>query len=181
MILVLTTYRTGSTNFCKDLAEQHKYENLDECFHENLPDLHKSVLRHLHKNKNCVVKLMPYHIEKSPINNLLDELLPLAEKVYVLIRKGFDLQCQSYYVCRETADWHNTFYEPKDIILDREKWQWCVNFLHNQYFELESIYRKIDNQLIYTHQFDQGKKYVRPVRWDKKPGFVNIDIEELFD
>ena len=71
MILVLTTYRTGSTNFCKDLAEQHKYENLDECFHENLPDLHKSVLRHLHKNKNCVVKLMPYHIEKSPINNLL--------------------------------------------------------------------------------------------------------------
>lgn len=124
---------------------------------------------------------MPYHIEKSPINNLLDELLPLAEKVYVLIRKDFDLQCQSYYVCRETADWHNTFYEPKDIILDREKWQWCVNFLHNQYFELESIYRKIDNQLIYTHQFDQGKKYVRPVRWDKKPGFVNIDIEELFD
>ncbi len=181
MILVLTTYRTGSTNFCKQLAEEHKYENLDEAFHENLLDLHKPVLRHLHKNKNCIVKLMPWHIKKSPIKNLLDELLPLAEKVYVLVRKDFDQQCQSYYIACYTKEWHNTFYEPKDIILERENWQRCVNFLHDEYLELETLYRKIDNQLIYTHQLDQGKKYDRPVNWTKKPGFVNIDIEELFD
>ena len=73
------------------------------------------------------------------------------------------------------------FINEKFLILERENWQRCVNLLHDEYLALETLYRKIDNQLIYTHQFDQGKKYDRPVRWNKKPGFVNIDIEELFD
>ena len=126
MILVLTTYRTGSTSFCKQLAEQHSYENLDEGFHEGVLDLHKPVLRHLHRNKNHVVKLMPYHIEKSPINNLLDELLLLAEKVYVLIRKDFDQQCQSYYICKRLGvDWHDQWEDKVDVTLDKDRWLWC--------------------------------------------------------
>ena len=44
MILVLSTYRTGSTNLCKQLSKQYAYENLDECFHESIPDVHKNAL-----------------------------------------------------------------------------------------------------------------------------------------
>ncbi len=182
MILVLTTYRTGSISFCKQLAEQHSYENLDEGFHEGVLDLHKPVLRHLHRNKNHVVKLMPYHIEKSPINNLLDELLSLAEKVYVLIRKDFDQQCRSYYICKRLGvDWHDQWEDKVDVTLDKDRWLWCVNFLHNEYCELQTWKEKIPNcELMFTHQLNQKDKYQRPVRWDKAPGFTNIDIEELF-
>ena len=98
MILVLSTYRTGSTNLCKQLSKQYAYENLDECFHESIPDVHKNAVRYISKNKNCVVKLFPYHIEKSPIENLLQELILYAEKVIVLVRKDFDQQCRFYWV-----------------------------------------------------------------------------------
>ena len=38
----------------------------------------------------------------------------------------------------------------------------------------------IDNELMFTHQLNQTEKYNRPVVWDRKPGFTNIDLEELF-
>ena len=180
MILVLSTYRTGSTNLCKQLSKQYAYENLDECFHESIPDVHKNAVRYISKNKNCVVKLFPYHIEKSPIENLLQELILYAEKVIVLVRKDFDQQCQSYYVCKQTGNWHDNFDQPIDITLDSSKWLWCVNFLHDQYLELSDMINNIDNELMFTHQLNQSKKYDRPVIWDRKPGFTNIDIEELF-
>ena len=180
MILVLSTYRTGSTNLCKQLSKQYAYENLDECFHESIPDVHKNAVRYISKNKKCVVKLFPYHIEKSPIENLLQELILYAEKVIVLVRKDFDKQCQSYYVCKQTGNWHDNFDQSIDITLDKDKWLWCVNFLHDQYLELSDMINNIDNELMFTHQLNQKEKYNRPVVWDKKPGFTNIDIEELF-
>ncbi len=180
MILVLSTYRTGSTNLCKQLAEQHSYENLDECFHEGMTDVHKNAIRYISNNRNVVVKLFPLHIEKSPVNNLLQELILLAEKVIVLVRKDFDQQCQSYYVCKQTGNWHDNFDQPVDITLDKDRWLWCVNFLHNQYLSLVDIIPNIECEIIFTHHLNQSKKYNRPVVWDRKPGFTNIDVEELF-
>ena len=88
MILVLTNYRTGSTTLCKQLAQQYSYENLDECFHESLVDIHKDVLRSVYSKNDVVVKLMPNHIYRSDIDNLLAKLVEVAEKIIVLVRKN---------------------------------------------------------------------------------------------
>lgn len=181
MILVLSTYRTGSTNFCKQLAEQNNYENLDECFHENLKDTHKLALQHIEKNPNTVVKLFPYHIQNSQIKTLLQDCVKFSEKIYLLVRKDFDNQVKSYYIARQKNDWHSDFEITEDVTLIKEDWSWCTNFLHNQYLDLDMIRSSLpDYETIYTHQLDQSKKYVRPVKWDRQPGFTNIDIEELF-
>lgn len=200
MILVLTTYRSGSTSFCKQLAEQHSYEDLHEPFHEGLsktyvqnnpqygdnthmPNVHKDTLRYIIKNPNCIVKLMPFHNANSDIENLIDVLISMAEKIYILVRKDFDQQCQSYYICKRLGGgWHDQWEDKVDVTLDKDKWLWCVNFLHNEYCELQTWKEKIPNcELMFTHQLNQKDKYQRPVRWDKAPGFTNIDIEELFD
>lgn len=181
MILVLSTYRTGSTNFCKQLEKDTGYENLDEYFHESFALSHSDRIRYITKTKKCIVKVFPYHLNSSPRTNLLSELLDVASRIIFLIRKDFDQQVQSYYICKYTNDWHSSFTEQKEIILDRSKYNWCTNFLHNQYLELDTIRSSLSNhETIYTHQLDQSKKYVRPVKWDRQPGFTNIDIEEIF-
>ena len=180
MILVLTNYRTGSTTLCKQLAQQYSYENLDECFHESLVDIHKDVLRSVYSKNDVVVKLMPNHIYRSDIDNLLVKLVEVAEKIIVLVRKDFDQQCQSYYVCKQTHNWHDNFSQPVDITLDKDRWLWCVNFLHGQYLKLSDLIENLDYELMFTHQLNQSEKYKRPVVWDRKPGFTNIDVEELF-
>jgi len=181
MILVLSTYRTGSTNLCKSLAEERGYENLDECFHESLIDQHKDVLRYILKNPNCVIKIFPYHLEKSNIDNLFNQLVEIAEQVIILIRKDFDSQVKSYYTCKQIGDWHSDFEDTVDILLDKDKFLWCTNFLHNQYLEISNLKHKLsDYKLLYTHQLDQKNKYQRPTKWNRQPGFTNIDIEELF-
>jgi hypothetical protein len=186
MILVLSTYRTGGTNLCKKLAEDNGFENLDECFHESLVDSHKDAIRYIARRPSTVVKLFPYHISHSPIKGLLTELVNLSTQIIMLVRKDFDQQCQSYYICKQINNWHDNFEQPADITLDKDKWQWCVNFLHNQYLDLSELRQRheLDRlfgiKLMFTHQLEKGQKYNRPVKWDKAPGFTNIDIEELF-
>ena len=191
MILVLSTYRTGGTNLCKKLAEDNGFENLDECFHESLVDSHKDAIRYIARRPSTVVKLFPYHISHSPIKGLLTELVNLSTQIIMLVRKDFDQQCQSYYICKQIDNtdinhWHDEWEQPVDITLDKDKWQWCVNFLHNQYLVLSELRQRheLDRlfgiKLMFTHQLEKGQKYNRPVKWDKAPGFTNIDIEELF-
>lgn len=181
MILVLSTYRTGSTNLCKQIAEQYSYENLDECFHESITDEHSNIIRYIGANTKCVVKVFPYHLEKSSRKNLLSDLVGLSEKIILLIRKDFDQQVKSYYICKQTGNWHSEFTDTVDIILDKDMYQKFTNFLHDEYLELDAIRRTLPNyELIFTHQLNQSKKYVRPVKWDRQPGFTNIDIEEIF-
>ena len=85
MILVLSTYRTGSTNLCKDLSEANRYENLDECFHEALADKHKDVLSYIIKNPNLTAKEYADLLNVRPnyVKELLKEIeiLEIQEKI----------------------------------------------------------------------------------------------------
>lgn len=185
MILVLTTYRTGSTYFCKTLADENNLANYDEMFHEHLKDHHKANLIHLEKNTNAVVKLMPWHLQNTEIPNLLPSILELSERNIFLIRPDFDSQVQSYYVAKylsktEQKTWHEEWDKPIKIELDKEYYQRYVNFLQKEYYTLSDLYNKLKNkELVFTNQLEQNK-YKRPIIWDKKPGYTNIDIEELF-
>ena len=181
MILVLSTYRTGSTELCKNVAVDNNYENLDEVFHESAPASHRNALMHIAKNHDCVVKLFPYHLDKTPVTGLLPHLLEMADRVITLVRNDFHAQCKSYYVCKQVKDWHSNFAEPVRVELDQSTWLTRANFLEQQYHALHKLCNQIDNyELMFTEDLQFSTKYNRPVIWDTEPGLLEFNVQELF-
>lgn len=185
MITVFSTYRTASTYFCSKLEQEYLgYKNLGEYFHEKFLLDHKKRLSGLYKTKKNILKIFPYHLNIST-EPLLTSILDLSERNIFLIRPDFDSQVQSYYVAKylsktEQKTWHEEWDKPINIELDKEYYQRCVNFLQKEYYTLSDLYNKLKNkELVFTNQLEQNK-YKRPIIWDKKPGYTNIDIEELF-
>ena len=185
MITVFSTYRTASTYLCSQLHKENpSYKNLGEHFHEKFLSEHKQRLSEIFNNSEIILKMFPYHLNVSK-EQLLPSILELSERNIFLIRPDFDSQVQSYYVAKylsrtEHKTWHEEWDKPVKIELDKEYYQRCVNFLQKEYYVLSDLYNKIkDKELIFTNQLEQ-RKYKRPVIWDRKPGYTNIDIEELF-
>lgn len=130
-ILVLTTYRTGSTHLCAQLAQQHKLENFDECFHESLhPMTRAKLINELQCTDNWVVKLMPWHdqcADKDGVSpNPLLTLLKHADRVICLLRKDLNAQVKSYWITKmcgqlktnhqmQLPGWHDEFTTPIDF------------------------------------------------------------------
>ncbi len=182
MILILSTYRSGSTNLCRSLAEATGYSNKDELFHESFATEHLHRLRELEKQefKNTIVKIFPYHIQSSPIPNLLNILVEQAERVICLVRPNFDQQCQSYYIAKQTNDFHSQWNDVVTVKYDAEDWRLRQTFIHNEVLALSDWYSDYKCELMWSHQIAGTVPYSRPVSWDRKPGYTNIDTEELF-
>lgn len=124
-ILVLTTYRTASTYYCQQLAEQHNIENFDECFNETLhPMTRLKMLDQLQQSDDWIVKLMPHHdkcADRDGVSpNPLLTLLKHADRVVCLLRKDLNSQVISYWITKmcgqlknnhnvETPGWHDQF------------------------------------------------------------------------
>jgi hypothetical protein len=182
MILVLSTYRSGSTNLCSSLAESTGYDNKDELFHENVGSEHMQRLRDLEKQnfENVIVKIFPYHIKSSPVPNLLNLLVEKAERIICLVRPNFDQQCQSYYIAKHLNDFHSQWDDTTVIKYDAEDWRLRQTFIHNEVLTLSDWYSEYNCELLWTHQIAGTMQYSRPVMWDRKPGYTNIDTEELF-
>lgn len=185
MITIFSTYRTASTYLCSQLHKENPaYKNLGEHFHERFSSEHKKRLSELFDDNKNILKIFPYHLNTSK-EQLLPSILELSERNIFLIRTDFDKQVQSYYIAKYLSrtsqkTWHEEWDKPINIELDKEFYQKCVNFLHKEYYTLSDLYNKVKNkELIFTNQLKQHK-YNRPVIWDRKPGFTNIDIEELF-
>jgi len=185
MITVFSTYRTASTYLCNQLQKENtSYKNLGEHFHEKFLSDHKQRLSEIFDTSEIILKIFPHHLNVSK-EQLLPSILELSKRNIFLIRPDFDSQVQSYYIAKylnrtEKKTWHEEWNKPIEIELDKEYYQRCVNFLHKEYYTLSDLYNKVKNkELIFTNQLEQHK-YKRPVIWDKKPGYTNIDIEELF-
>ncbi len=100
-IVVLASYRTGSTALCDVLSKTHKVINLDEYFH------YKKYIRYTHKgfpyNEGYVIKIMPDQV----IEPLFSQLIKQSE-VYGIYRKNIVEQIASYYiVMKNIKKWHN--------------------------------------------------------------------------
>lgn len=94
MILLLTTPRTGSTRFCIHLAKTYSIDNLDEYFGDQELTLESQVekLEYIKSNPNVILKCFPWHFKNVRTNfvraNFLEKnLLKLADKIYILIRR----------------------------------------------------------------------------------------------
>ena len=130
-ILVLSTYRTGATNFCKQLAEEHGLTNHNECFDEKTHPLERTkTLKYLTESDNWVVKMLPKHdqcgdrdgVKPNPLLTLIDS----ADKVYCVMRRDLNEQLRSVWLAKistqitdnlgvELPDWHTDFEKPIDL------------------------------------------------------------------
>jgi len=181
MILVLTNYRTGSTNFCKYLAEQNNYTNCDELFHQLRNDQQEENINFLKNNSQTVVKVMPDQILNAKNSNLLELLVELSEKIYVLVRKDLYNQCKSYYVALQLENhWHDNFKSTKEITYNKDHWEHSMLFILDQQKKLIEIVKTLPNfELIHTHQIPDSVKYHRPVKWDVEPIQVDPNLANL--
>ena len=130
-ILVLTTHRTGSANYCKQLAEQHNIDNLDEYLSETVhPAMRVKRLDSLENSDNWLVKLTPTNDKCADIDNVrpnpLLTLLKHADKVICLFRQDLNAQVTSYWITKmcnqlnsnmgiQVPDLHDEFDTPFDF------------------------------------------------------------------
>jgi hypothetical protein len=181
MILVLSVYRSGSTDFCQNIANKQGYENLDEAFHESIADHHISALRYLIYNRRRVVKVFPYHVQQSTVPDLLDKLKVLANRIIFLVRDDFTEQCKSYYVAKQLANWHDNFSQPRQVFFNQDGWNAQADFLQQQYVQLASWFQNTPGaELISTADLDSTNKYIRPVTWDQEPDQIDFTPSLIF-
>ncbi len=183
MHLVLSTYRSGSTWFCKELARELDVVNHDEPFNNRIndePDKHKNFLAKLKENPVGVVKIFPYHLNHTPIYNLLETCISLSETITVLVRKNFDDQVKSYYIAKQLKNWHDDI--NTTITLDKSIYFDYVKFLNNQNNELSKIYKSLpQSKLVFLEDLSSFGKYNNRIfHWNKYPKETNINTEKLF-
>ena len=96
-IVLLSSYRTGSTALCRLLSTHFKLLNLDELFHRNNdPATYNDYIKN-----PCVVKIQPDQIIQSHWNNLTANGYVIG-----LSRRSLLDQIASFYCCNVTGIWH---------------------------------------------------------------------------
>jgi LPS sulfotransferase NodH len=97
-IVLLSSYRTGSTALCRLLATCFKLPNLDELFHwNNDPAIYGD-----YKKQPCVVKIQPDQIVQPYWNDLTSNAYIIG-----LTRRSLMDQIASFYCCHATGIWHS--------------------------------------------------------------------------
>lgn len=190
MILVLTTPRTGSSWFCKHLAESHDLHNLGEFFGDHTIAVNDQVdkLEYIKANPDVVVKCFPWHLNNTRANFpragfLEKNLVKLADKIYILIRSDFSDQCKSYYLANSTGIWSGEPQDPIVVDTDLTLYNYAVSHLQDGYMQLAEYNKRLECEVVDYAQLplNRQERYVRPVTWNVAPGIVDFDVKSLFD
>ena len=187
MILVLTTFRSGSTWYCNDLAEKYGYINYDEPFNVNHKGSHTEHLRSIISNPNSIVKFMPQQDRTADMPGLLDKLVSLATEIHVLVRKDFNAQVRSHYAARYLGGmykigWTTEYSEPKDVHYNELLYQTLEREIFAHIVELSRIYHKLGSaKLVFTEDFTTQHKYNRPITWSEEPKIRKREVAHLFE
>jgi len=180
-IVVLTSYRSGSTAFCDILSQQCQVPNYDEWFHDAHPDQWLN-FKKLNLDQGYVVKIMPDQIRK-PFKSLIKNSLVLG-----LYRRDVISQLTSYFICHQTGRWHikknqsQQDYELTDyqgqipilvenlLKINQIYWDTFKPLCHKEY-----IYEDLMNQQFFKKtNFDY---YPKPKNYNK----VKQKIQKYFD
>jgi LPS sulfotransferase NodH len=98
-ILVLASYRTGSTALCNLISKQTGLLNCEELFHHGVnPEYEK----YRNRNQNIVVKIMP-----NQVPSLYWEELIKKSFVIGISRLSIREQIASFYLGHRTKHWHD--------------------------------------------------------------------------
>ena len=107
-VLLYTSYRTGSTALCDELATQLNYKNFDEVWHpeKKFQDRYNQWQQYKQDSGQYVIKLMPDQIREDN----KDEVAETFHNCYKirLVRHDFVKQIASWYLATGTDIWHQT-------------------------------------------------------------------------
>lgn len=110
-VLVFSSYRTGSTALCDNIARQNSLQNFDEALH---PLEHPFLIARKKRFFDClnsgdtkfVIKLMPDHITEA-YQPLVDRLSHSAYLIRITRRSVIE-QIASFYIATTMNIWHQT-------------------------------------------------------------------------
>lgn len=97
-IVVLSSYRTGSTAFCNALAKLYKVKNYDEYFHRDKLQNNFDTI----KESNYIIKIMPDQIVEPQFSELIE-----SSTVCGIYRRDVVQQIASYFISIQRNVWHN--------------------------------------------------------------------------
>lgn len=97
-IIVLASYRTGSTALCDVLSKQFKAKNHDEFFHACRNQRGYDTI----KLYNYIIKIMPDQVMEPYFSELIK-----ISKIYGIYRKDIVAQIASYFIAMKRNVWHN--------------------------------------------------------------------------
>jgi LPS sulfotransferase NodH len=151
-ILILTSYRTGSTALCDLVSTQHNLINCGELFHFVEDPSSYTTFKH----KNIVLKIMPDQIPPGDYWN------DLIDKSYVigLYRNNIAKQIASFYISHRTRKWHfekkdslNKDYNVEIDLLDLEdqiRYILKMNSIYHSYFK-KFIHIELSYETLYEN------------------------------
>lgn len=166
-ILVVTSYRCGSTALCSFLEKKYGLFNYEEAFHP-LRDIEE--FKKTYEDHNFVVKAMPNQIfpgEKSKIFNLL---VDSCHTIKLKRRNTYD-QVLSYFIAKSANKWNYKKSDPFTkyrLEIDPGLLDWSIEYLQSVNESLELI--NCDQELYYE---DLGlidcdiKKYHKPSNYNE--------------
>jgi hypothetical protein len=178
-IIVLGSYRCGTTALCDYLSNTFNLCNFDEVFHDNVPqrtdDFHKFLeLNH----SRYIIKIIPNQINDGN-RRLIDNLMAHCF-VIKCIRHNLSEQILSWYICNQTAVWHykhdHSTKENYTVNIDKTSLFECLDSIICVNRMLDELTYKIDATLIYE---DMGilsskyKLYHRPTNYEELISTLN--------
>jgi LPS sulfotransferase NodH len=164
-ILVLASYRTGSTALCDYLAGQYKFKNYDELFHRTKPtDLYET-----RRNNKSIIKIMPDQIPEK----YWDELLNYY--IIGISRKSVIEQITSFYICHMTHVWHYTNTDllgEYQVRLDQVQLENTCRYILDMNKGYQNLKHLCNQEIIYEEVnllFNQSKYkvYNKPVNYNE--------------
>lgn len=149
-VLVLASYRTGSTALCDFISRKYNFVNFDEAFHTAGNGGITNEFNKFRSNfsNKFVVKVMPDHLMKYPadVNNV-----SLNSTVIRLTRSDVVKQIASFYTSSTRNIWHQTndSNEPYEVPIDIDHLKRSISYI----LECNQIINNLD------YRFDFDLKY----------------------
>ena len=163
-ILIYSTGRSGSGNFCKLLSEALKYKKIDEPFNKKLWRNNEYQLNDLYEN-NIVCKCLidEWDYDGSGIKNV-NELFSLFDKVIILTRENVQDQAESVVLALNKRRWNHKYFINESFLFKNKKninnW---INNIKKQNLKLNGLNGlKVTYEGIYFKKTDIEKieKYI---------------------
>lgn len=200
-ILVITNYRTGSTNFVHAMAERHKLPMYGEIclpkWRVGNEGTEQGKIKKLAQGAKGVYKIMPDQIK----NSKLADWIAVSDKIYYLYRRDFNAQVRSWIGVTQSGSWRKNGFvngktphtgeygkteEFKVKVLPTNV-KSCVNRLRKNYLSMAKSYKTSPGELVAYEDFYKDENY-KP--YNKKYNFFghrgelqipDLDIEALFN
>ena len=184
--LVITNYRTGSSNFCLDNGRNHKLVNLWEILHNNgkyypIEDA-VNVLKY---TERFIVKVMPDQFGYDYAK--LELLMEHTDQIVYLYRKDFTAQCLSWIAMQHLQDWNvkpqqESQSEINHIVdIDQAFADKHSKVIRDNNDFIKECIKRYPAPVYAYEDINNGKPYKRVYDWKYMPFIKDYNTKEIYN